>query len=131
MKKELKLVLCSKDYWEFVRVLRNDPRVKAGFISDANITTQDQEKYMHKNSENYRIALLNGIPVGYVGVIDDDIRVCTLPEFQGKGIGKFLIHEIIKIWPDAMAKIKVENIASQKLFESCGFETVYLLMKKP
>ena len=52
---------------------------------------------------------LPDIPVGYVGVVDNDIRVCTHPDFQGKGLGKFMIDEAMKIWPNAEAKVKKNN----------------------
>ena len=33
----------------------------------------------------YRVALINQ-NTGYVGVIDNDIRVCTDPDYQGLGM---------------------------------------------
>jgi hypothetical protein len=33
-----------------------------------------------------------------------------------------MINECVKIWPTAYAKVKHGNIASDKLFISCGFE---------
>ena len=52
---------------------------------------------MIKNADYYRVVLVDDIPAGYVGVINNDIRVCTHPDFQGKGVGKFLIESCIKI----------------------------------
>lgn len=126
---KLELTSCNENHWEFVRLLRNDPRVKSGFISEANITPEMQRKYMQNHSDNYRIALLDGTPVGYVGVIDDDIRVCTHPDYQGKGIGKFMINELKSIWPNAKAKVKFTNESSFKLFKSCGFEIEYYILR--
>jgi hypothetical protein len=74
------------------------------------------------NAQYYRIALVDGKPAGYVGVIKEDIRVCTHPDFQGFGVGKFMINECVKIWPTAYAKVKHGNTASDKLFLACGFE---------
>ncbi|MDA9791013.1 GNAT family N-acetyltransferase [Schleiferiaceae bacterium] len=125
---KLKLVSCSQEYWEYVRKLRLDSRVIDGFVQTTHITGQDQISYMTKHSDNYRIALIDGHPCGYVGVIENDIRVCTDPDYQGKGIGKFMINELKKIWPDAIAKVKISNEASFKLFKSCGFEVEFLLM---
>lgn len=125
---ELVLVECSEEYWEYVRILRINPKVVDGFIQTTHISSEQQISYMEKYSPNYRIALIDGKPCGYVGVIDNDIRVCTDPDFQGKGIGKFMIEEIKKIWPEAVAKIKVANEASLKLFESCGYKVEYYLM---
>jgi RimJ/RimL family protein N-acetyltransferase len=116
------IVDCTKEYWEFVRQLRMDERVIDGFLQTTPITKEQQERYMVDNSKYYRIALVNRKPAGYVGVLNDDIRVCTHPDFQGLGVAKFMINECIKIWPTAYAKVKHGNTASDKLFLSCGFE---------
>jgi L-amino acid N-acyltransferase YncA len=118
----MELVRCTTKYWEFVRQLRMDERVIDGFLETTAITEEQQNKYMIVNAHNYRIALVDGKPAGYVGVIEDDIRVCTHPDFQGMGVGKFMINECMKIWPTAYAKVKHGNEASSKLFLSCGFE---------
>ena len=39
----MELVDCTKKYWEFVRNLRNDERVKDGFIKSTYITEDMQE----------------------------------------------------------------------------------------
>jgi len=117
----MELVNCTEIYWEFVRTLRNDERVIHGFVESEYITPEMQKKYMKMYSNTYRVALVDGIPAGYVGVLYGDIRVCTHPDFQGKGIGKFMIGECTKIWPEAVARVKLENISSNKLFQSVGF----------
>lgn len=126
----MRLVECDLKYWEFVRNLRNDERVLEGFIQSTPITKKMQIEYMNEYSDNYRIALINDKPAGFVGVINDDIRVCTHPDYQGRGIGKFMINECMKIWPSAFAKIKLNNEASIKLFESCGFTKKFLILTK-
>jgi ribosomal protein S18 acetylase RimI-like enzyme len=107
-----------------------DDRVSHAFIDNCQITPEAQEYYMTQNSQYYRVCLLEGQPVGYVGVIKNDIRICTHPDFQGRGIGRFMLDEINKLFPDAIAKIKVNNLASLKLFEKAGFEVRYLLLEK-
>jgi ribosomal protein S18 acetylase RimI-like enzyme len=126
----MELVKCTKKYWEFVMILRNDDRVQSGFIKSSNITKDMQSAYMMMYSKFYRIALIDGKPAGYVGVIDDDIRVCTHPNYQGQGVGKFMINECMKIWPTAFAKVKMENEASIRLFESCGFTKKFFILTK-
>jgi ribosomal protein S18 acetylase RimI-like enzyme len=126
----MELVDCSKEFWEFVRVLRNDERVQSGFIKSIHITEEMQEEYMNKHSQYYRIALVDGVPAGYVGVIEDDIRVCTDPAFQGKGVGKFMINKCMEIWPTAFAKVKVDNEASLRLFRTCGFRKKFYILTK-
>lgn len=126
----MKLVDCDKQYWDFVRVLRMDERVLDGFIEKMEITTEQQTAYMTKYSHCFRIALLDNEPVGYFGVIEDDIRICVHPDYQKKGIGKFLVNSCFKIWPTALAKIKITNQSSQKLFESCGYKKEYYLYRR-
>ena len=126
----MELVECTSGYWEFVRVLRNDERVLSGFIKSNHIDTKMQNDYMEIHSKFYRIALVDGKPAGFVGVIDDDIRVCTHPDFQGRGVGKFMINKCMEIWPTAFAKVKLDNEASIKLFEACGFTKKYYILTK-
>lgn len=126
----MKLVECEKKYWEFVRQLRLNPDVINGFIETKYFSPEDQEKYMLIYSKNYRICLVDGNPAGYVGVIDDDIRICTHPNYQKQGVGKFMIEEIMKIFPNAFAKIKVDNNNSLSFFESIGFEKKFYILKK-
>jgi len=126
---QMELKECTKKYWEFIRVLRNDKRVLDGFIQSTYITKKIQEKYMMNYSQFYRIALINNQPCGYIGVINNDIRVCTHPDFQGKGVGKFMLKEIIKVFPNAFGKVKIENEASRKLFTSVGFKEKFIIYK--
>ena len=117
-------------YWEFIRNLRNLDGVRQGFIEQKIIPKEEHEKYMKKNSNFFWICIDNGDPIGYTGIIDNDIRVATHPNYQGKGVAKFMINEIMKINPNAFAKVKLDNEASIRLFESCGFKKMYYIMEK-
>tara|TARA_B100000085_G_C18206617_1_gene375931 strand:- start:90 stop:488 length:399 start_codon:yes stop_codon:yes gene_type:complete len=130
IKEKFQLVACNKEYWEFVRQLRNNDKVQAGFIETKYISKAEQKEYMNKFQLNYRVCLIDKKPVGYIGVIEDDIRICTHPDYQKRGIGKFMLKEAFKIWPNAHAKIKESNLASKKLFESAGFELQFVIMKR-
>lgn len=127
---KMEFVECSPQYWDFIRKLRNDKRVQDGFVETGKITAEQQIEYMKVNSTNYRVALINGSPAGYIGVLQDDIRVCTHPEYQGKGVGRFMVEKSLEIWPNAVAKVKVNNIKSVKLFEACGFKKKYFIFTK-
>jgi len=128
--KNYKLVKNSEEYWEFIRKLRNLDSVKKGFIKQENISKKQQQEYMKKNGDKFWICLEGLEPVGYVGIIDDDIRVATHPDYQRKGVGAFMINEIIKKYPNSYARIKLENEASIKLFESCGFVKKYFILER-
>ena len=123
MKKfKFEIAKCSEDYWEFVRKLRNNSEVSSAFIDKTIITKDQQVEYMKKNSKHFRIGLINGKPAGYFGVINKDIRICTHPDFQKNGLGKFMLDELQQLWPESFAKIKIENTASSNLFESAGYK---------
>jgi GNAT superfamily N-acetyltransferase len=113
------LIPITEKYYEFVRFLRTHPDNKGGFLEDASITEGQQKEYMKKHGENYFVALLYDEPVGYVGVIDNDIRICTHPMHHGKGVGKFMLSEIVKLYPQATGRILKDNVASRKLFDFC------------
>lgn len=117
-------------YWEFIRELRNMEGVREGFIQQEEIDQISHATYMLKYNNNFWICLDNDEPIGYVGVIEDDIRVATHPHHQGKGVGSFMINEIMKICPSAVAKVKLQNEASIKLFERCGFKKKYYILER-
>lgn len=125
----MKIVDCSREYWNFVRLLRMNPKVSDGFIRNEEISIEDQERYMQAYSKNYRICLINDKPVGYFGVIDNDIRVCVHPDFWKMGAGKFMIEKCREIWPESFAKVKIDNQASLSLFKSCGFKEKYIILE--
>ena len=85
---------------------------------------------MEQHSDCFYLCILDEQPAGYVGVINDDIRIATHPDFQKKGVGKFLLSEIKNVFPSAYAKIKIDNEASLKLFQSAGFEVKYYLLER-
>ena len=124
----LELIKNSPRHWDFIRKLRNS--AKKGFVQQEHITEIQQAEHMLKYNNNYWVCLLDEKPVGYVGVIDDDIRVATHPAFQGQGVGSFMINEIVKLFPDAAAKVKLDNEASLRLFEKCGFEKRFYLLER-
>ena len=93
----MRLVENKKKYWEFIRSLRNLQGVKEGFIQQDHITAEDHEQFMAKYGENYYICLIEDKQAGFVGVIDDDIRVATCPRFQKLGVAKFMINELFLI----------------------------------
>ena len=73
----------------------------------------------------------NHSEMGFVNLSEPNpIRVATHPDYQGKGVGSFMINEIMNVHPAACAKVKLDNEASIKLFERCGFKKKYYLLEK-
>ena len=126
----LTLVENEEKYWEFIRNLRNMNGIRQGFIRQEPISSDQQKDYMAENGEYFYICLADEEPSGYVGVIDDDIRVATHPDFQGVGVGSFMIQEIHKRYPGAQAKVRVNNIASFNLFIKSGYKVQYYILEK-
>lgn len=126
----MKLVANSPEYWEFIRELRNNEAVKQGFIQQAHISPEEHIAFMTKHCNKFIICLIENQPAGYAGVIDRDIRIAVEPKFQKMGVGKFLIESLMAIYPDSIAKVKVENKASLKLFEKCGFKKKYYILER-
>jgi GNAT superfamily N-acetyltransferase len=131
----LKLVDCGRKYWDFVMELRNS--LREGFVHQETISIEDHYEYMEAYHKYYYIAIETApnrfhddIPVGFVGEINGDIRVATHPHHQKKGVGKFLINELMVRHPDAFAKVKLDNEASIKLFESCGFKRKFYILER-
>lgn len=128
----MELVDCTEIYWNFVRNLRNDPLNQIGFFSEVYITEEEQQYFMKKNHHNYNICLLNGVPVGYVGIINgNEITFCVENTHQGKGIGTFMVEEFSKKYANIISYVKPENIASMSVFRKLGWdEKVYFQKKK-
>jgi GNAT superfamily N-acetyltransferase len=126
----MQFVPCTEDYWEFVRQLRTDPRVAHRF-RPATITQEQQRNYMATRWHLYFIVLVDSAPAGYIGCVDGSIRVCTHPDFQRQGLARFMIENMLKKFPDALAAVKLDNEASRNLFETCGFVPSYTVYTRP
>ena len=85
---------------------------------------------MEANHKNYFVCLDQGGPVGFVGDIGGDIRIAVSPSHQNKGVGKFMLNSFLQSENSSVAKVKVENEASLRLFESCGFEKKYYILER-
>ena len=77
---------------------------------------------MSKHSQDYWICLNGEIPVGFIGVVENDIRLAVEPSYKNKGVGTFMVGEISKIDKNATAKVLLDNTPSQKTFEKNNFQ---------
>lgn len=128
--KFFELVPLTPKFYEFVRDLRNNSEIKDNFITQDYITMESHNNYMNENAKSYFVCLRNGDPVGFIGVVANDIRIAVLPTQTRNGAGTFMLEKISEILPNPTAKIKIENEASLKLFESVGFKKRFFLLEK-
>jgi len=126
------LVDNEKHYWEFIRQLRNNAIVKKGFVQQGNIPKKTHLAFMKKYGSGYKIALdAFGAPIGFVGVVEGDIRIAVAPHMQGKKVGKKMLELFLIGRPGPIvAKVKVENKKSLALFESLGFKKKFYILEK-
>ena len=118
----LQLVQSEELYYQYIYYLRIHPLTKEGFMNQDEISIEDHNKFMDKHKEDYYICLCNGTPCGFVGSVDNDVRVCTDPSFQKKGIASFMLEKLRSMYPTATAQIKFDNLASIALFEKSDFK---------
>lgn len=126
----LRLVNNEEKYYEFIFKLRFCDENIESFVIQTVPSYNDHYSYMLKYNDNYYICLDGDNPVGFIGVIDDDIRLATIHNKKNQGIGKFMVNELMEKYPNAIAKVKIDNQASLKLFQSCGFKPKYLILEK-
>jgi RimJ/RimL family protein N-acetyltransferase len=127
---KFQLVSATEKYFTFIRDLRNNPQIRSSFIEQEFIAEASHLEYMAQYSSFYFVCLEENEPIGYVGVVLNDIRIATSPLHAGRGAGTFMLQEIVKLFPKAKAKIKIENEASMNLFEKLGFQKKYYLLER-
>ena len=116
----------------------NDSKVRKNSFSSDDISYDEHIQWFSRvlSSEDTEIFLylVNEEPVGQVRLKYDDetatISYSIAAKFRGQGFGKQMIHDIAEhirpLHPEVstlIAKVKGDNIASQKIFESEGFQT--------
>tara|TARA_Y100000310_G_scaffold344008_1_gene454519 strand:+ start:4255 stop:4629 length:375 start_codon:yes stop_codon:yes gene_type:complete len=124
----MEIVSCKIFHWADVLEIRNENR--EGFGNTGIIAASSHHLYMTKHSKNYLICTHLKKVIGFIGHIDNDIRLATRKEYQRRGVAKFMVEGFMEKYPDAFAKVKPNNEASLKLFESCGFKKKYYILEK-
>ena len=118
----------------------NDPTVRRNSFNSAPISYENHVKWLRNVLESKDICqyilMDNGTPVGQIRLtIEDDmaeIGYSISSENRGKGYGHIILQlmaeEVHKNIPGIrrlIAKVKQENRASRRLFESAGYEMKY------
>ena len=127
----MELIKCGNlpgAHWDAIREIRNENR--EGFGDSNTIPSGVHCKYMFNHFSNYLLCVENDEVLGFIGHVNNDIRLATKKTYQKKGIGKFMVEGFMKKYPEAFAKVKLDNEASLKLFEKCGFKKRYYLLER-
>lgn len=126
-------LVCAADFqnlWEYIRQLRTSPDLISGFIYQGAISSEQQIEYMMKYGSCYFVCFYEGTPVGFIGIIDNDIRIAVDKKYQRKGFASYMVNQIMQTSPNALAKIKADNPQSFSFFQSLGFKVKYYLVGK-
>lgn len=106
---------------------------REGFVSQETISKEEHYDFMDKHSKDYYVLGFKmscdcciDTVVGFVGVVDGDIRFAIRPEYQGRGLGKKLLNFIKEKYPDAIGKVKINNSASSFAFTKAGFQVWFV-----
>ena len=118
------------DWYEWSDILEIRNLTSHGFGNTCEVDKETQFLLYEKVLQGLHSRRVRGKIVGFGGVIDDDIRVAVHPDHQGLGIGKDIIYNLSLKYPNAFAKVKLDNEASLKLFESCGYKKKWYIMEK-
>tara|TARA_R100001163_G_scaffold63734_2_gene56304 strand:+ start:1337 stop:1720 length:384 start_codon:yes stop_codon:yes gene_type:complete len=127
----MELVKCSNlpgDHWYSILDIRNENR--QGFGDQSIIPIANHHAYMFENFSNYLLCVDDDEVIGFIGHVDKDIRLATKRTHQNKGVGKFMLRGFMEKFPEAIAKVKIDNEVSLKLFESFGFKKKYYILER-
>lgn len=118
MKLEMIQVGTNIQLGDFIRRLRNSSNYRNYFIDNTFITDEMQKEYMSKYGKDYYICV-NGYNqmIGFIGVVNNDLRLAIRLEYKRQGVGSFMLNFIKTKYPNFEVKVRKSNIASQKFFE--------------
>lgn len=126
---------------------RNDPEVYRYFFSAGPVSENSHEKWMEKiassNETLFLIGMNNEIPIGTVrfdfnsNFTEAEVGIYLASDFHGKGLGGEMLSkaefEAKKYHPSLekiIAKVMIDNIASEKMFEKVGYKKHFIQLEK-
>lgn len=129
----LTLKVCGPQYWESIFNIRNQPSNVDKFGTKIK-DLQTHYRYMATKWDQYYVCLKSENVVGFIGIDNEDLRLCVDENHKRQGIGRFMIEELHNVCSDFLlqysVKVKVDNLESLKFFESLGFRKKYYILEK-
>ena len=135
----IKLRTCTKNDWDIILDLRNQ-FYKGSFFTQTEILSKEQHyQYMKNNQKNpnfYQwMAILDNDIVGYIRILNSEINILVVKEFQNQGVGSTMLKLLEDKARELNIKklkgsVRIDNIKSKKLFEKNGYNRVAYLFEK-
>lgn len=111
---------------EFCLKVRNDPRLYRWFRQDAPISEDEQFNFIHRDitgqtGYNGLVIISDNQPIGLCSVrTTGEFSIAILPEFQGKGIAKWVMSQLGPCW----SEVFIDNPALGFYLSKCGFKAI-------
>ena len=118
------LDICKPLYWDLIGKLRATSEISQFFCEEYQFNSELQTKYMEVNSKYFHVVLVNEEFAGYIGLIGpnrNEITYCVDPKYQNKGLGTYMVTQIMQLSPKIWAKVKHNNPSSIYIFQKLGF----------
>jgi RimJ/RimL family protein N-acetyltransferase len=122
---QISLRKVKKKDWDYILKLRNTKEFRKNFYAQHTISKKEHYAYLKKQQVNPNfsnwIICYNGIDVGYVRILDNDISIIVEKKYHGKGIGGKAI-ELVEDEAKSLGRKKlvgrvmIHNKKSQKIF---------------
>lgn len=104
---------------------KNDPVMRDfSIVSSEIIKEEDHLKWLEKHLKDILIITYNNESCGDIRFDRNEVAIKLDPKFRGKGIGKKALLKALKDKKDIIAKVVDGNVASMRLFQSCGFKVI-------
>ena len=138
--KNLKIIEANLQHSELVWNWRNDPHTRKMFNSNHLISFKEHNQWfinvLSDKNRKMLVGLCEDIPFGmtrFDKLINEkdtySISINICPSKRNLGLGKYLLKESILEFffksqdcNRVLGEIKIQNLPSCKLFESCGFK---------
>jgi len=127
---EIHFRFCTKDDWNIILSLRNQFYLESFFTQDRPLTKVEHYQYMENQSKNSNfhqwMAIKNDVIVGYVRILDSEINILVVKEYQNKGIGTQMLQLLeveakkLKI-KKIRGSVREDNIGSKQLFQKNNY----------
>jgi dTDP-4-amino-4,6-dideoxygalactose transaminase len=109
----------STGHYEDILRIRNAHRSCFGNTEEIDFVTHKQ--FMGKHAVTYRVALKSCRVVGFIGHVQNDLRLAVDESLQGHGVAQFLWSVFVKEFPDVTVQVKRDNERSLRFFKSLGW----------